>query len=161
MKEILEGWFYKLKSIEETGEVWCYNGLDMSKPDVIDLVNIAKSFARMGSKVVIPLPLHYKSELYKAIYGDLMGTRYERKCPDIQVDGQFYEYESYVRPWNKRKLSNMLSNGLKQSDCLILDNRNGASIRQIQRAIRSRLNVNAVIKEVWIYDGDGVIDIYP
>ena len=95
------------------------------------------------------------------LFGGLIGTRYEKKCPDLCVDGKYYEYESYVRPWNKRKLSNMLSDGLRQSDRLIIDNRGGASVRQIIRAIKSRLNVNATITEVWIYDGDSVTDIYP
>ena len=77
------------------------------------------------------------------------------------IDGSYYEYESYVRPWTKRKLSNMLTDGLRQSDRIILDNREGASYRQIIRSIRARLNINAQIKEVWLYDGDSVIDIYP
>ena len=79
----------------------------------------------------------------------------------VQIDGNYYEYESYVRPWTKRKLSNMISDGLRQSDRIILDNRDGVSIRQIIRNVRLRLNINAQIKEVWIYDGDGVIDLYP
>ncbi len=43
----------------------------------------------------------------------------------------------------------------------ILDNRDGASSRQIIRSIRARLNINAQITEVWVYDGDSVMDIYP
>ena len=121
----------------------------------------AECFSRMGCVVVIPHPVHFKSEEYKLIYGGLLGTKYERKCPDLIIDGKYYEYESYVRPWNKRKLSNMLTDGLRQSDRLIIDNRDGISIRQIIRSIRSRLNVNAKISEVWIYDGDSVMDIYP
>lgn len=159
--EIVEGFFQLYKKYDDAGEVWVSGALDTSKPDTKDLVIIAECFARMGSIVQIPSPVHFKSEEYKAIFGPLMGTRYERKCPDLCVDGVFYEYESYVRPWNKRKLSNMLTDGLRQSDRLIIDCREGASIRQIQRAIRSRLNVNATIREVWVFDGDGVIDVYP
>ena len=55
----------------------------------------------------------------------------------------------------------MLSDGLKQSDRIILDNRSGTSLRQILRAINARLNVNAQIAEVWVYDGDSILDIYP
>jgi len=55
----------------------------------------------------------------------------------------------------------MITDGLRQSDRIILDNRNGASYRQINRSIRARLKINAQIKEVWIYDGDNVVDIYP
>ena len=159
--EILEGLFHLEKQYIDGGSVWVMPGLDLSKPDSVDLVHIADCFAKMGCTVAIPVPIHFKSETYSLVYGDLAGTKYERKCPDLIVNGRFYEYESYVRPWNKRKLSNMLTDGLRQSDRIIMDNRDGSSIRQILRAIRSRLNVNAQITEVWIYDGDSVIDIYP
>ena len=143
------------------GTVRMMEGMDMSKPDSVDLAHIAECFSRMGCEVVILRPVHFKSPDYSAIYGPLIGTKYERKCPDLMIDGKFYEYESYVRPWTKRKLSNMLTDGLRQSDRIILDNREGTSYRQIIRSIRARLNINAQIEEVWIYDGDGVIDIYP
>ena len=159
--EIPQGLFQKNDALSHSGEVWIMAGLDTSKPDTQDLFHISECFSRMGYEVVIPRPVHYKSEEYKSIYGGLLGTKYERKCPDLIIDGNYYEYESYVRPWNKRKLSNMLSDGLRQSDKLIIDNRDGISIRQIIRSIRSRINVNAQITEVWIYDGDSVIDIYP
>lgn len=159
--EALEGYFQLQKKYEDAGEVWISGLLDRSKPDTQDLMIIADCFARMGCVARILAPVHFKSDDYKVIFGPLIGTRYERKCPDLCVDGLFYEYESFVRPWNKRKLSNMLTDGLRQSDKLILDCRGGVSIRQIQRAIRSRLNVNATIQEVWVFDGDSVIDIYP
>ena len=159
--EIPQGLFKKIDTLTSLGEVWIMDGLDSSKPDTQDLFHIAECFSRMGCVVVIPHPVHFKSEEYKLIYGGLLGTKYERKCPDLIIDGKYYEYESYVRPWNKRKLSNMLTDGLRQSDRLIIDNRDGISIRQIIRSIRARLNVNAQISEVWIYDGDSVMDIYP
>ena len=159
--EILEGLFHLSQRYEDAGEVWTIDGLDMSKPDTQDISHIADRFARMGCTVMIPRPVHFKSELYALIFGDLIGTKFERKCPDLIVNGNFYEYESYVRPWTKRKLANMLSDGLKQSDRIIIDNRDGTSSRQILRAVNARLNVNAQIAEVWIYDGDSILDIYP
>ena len=149
------------ESDDSVGSVQIMDGLDMSKPDSADLLHIAKCFARMGCEVVILHPVHYKSPEYAAIYGPLLGTKYERKCPDLLIDGNYYEYESYVRPWAKRKLSNMITDGLRQSDRIILDNRDGASFRQILRSVRARLNINAPIKEVWVYDGDSVVDLYP
>ena len=143
------------------GSVIIMDGFDVSKPDSSDLLHIAECFARMGAEVTILHPIHFKSSEYKAVYGPLLGTKYERKCPDLMIDDLYYEYESYVRPWTKRKLSNMISDGLRQSDRIILDNRDGTSMRQILRSIYSRLSINAQIREVWIYDGDGVIDIYP
>lgn len=159
--EFANGSYRLIKEYKPTGQIWIVEDLDTSKPDTNDIMHIAECFASMGCIVKIPRPVHFKSEMYRMLFGGLIGTRYEKKCPDLCVDGKYYEYESYVRPWNKRKLSNMLSDGLRQSDRLIIDNRGGASVRQIIRAIKSRLNVNATITEVWIYDGDSVIDIYP
>lgn len=159
--EFANGSYRLIKEYKPTGQIWIVEDLDTSKPDTNDIMHIAECFASMGCIVKIPRPVHFKSEKYRMLFGGLIGTRYEKKCPDLCVDGKYYEYESYVRPWNKRKLSNMLSDGLRQSDRLIIDNRGGASVRQIIRAIKSRLNVNATITEVWIYDGDSVMDIYP
>lgn len=159
--EIPRGLFHVERQYDTGGEVLIMDGVDYSKPDTIDILHIADCFARMGCKVMAPVPIHFKSDLYPIVFGGLMGTRYERKCPDLVIDGKYFEYESYVRPWNKRKLSNMLSDGLRQSSRLILDNRDGTSVRQILRAIHARLNVNANIDEIWIYDGDSVVDIYP
>jgi len=65
----------------------------------------------------------------------------------------FYEYEGYERPWNKRKISNMLSHGFAQSDRVIIDNNGGASDRFIKKAINARRRLpNAQIREVWIYE---------
>ena len=150
-----------MDSNDIVGVVQVMDGFDLSKPDSTDLLHIAECFARMGCNVTILHPVHFKSPEYAAIYGPLIGTKYERKCPDLKIDEHYYEYESYVRPWTKRKLSNMISDGLRQSDRIILDNRGGVSFRQIIRNVRLRLNINAQIKEVWVYDGDGVIDLYP
>lgn len=150
-----------MDSNDIVGVVQVMDGFDLSKPDSTDLQHIAECFARMGCNVTILHPVHFKSPEYADVYGPLIGTKFERKCPDLKIDGNYYEYESYVRPWTKRKLSNMISDGLRQSDRIILDNRDGVSIRQIIRNVRLRLNINAQIKEVWIYDGDGVIDLYP
>lgn len=150
-----------MKKADVTGTVRIMSDLDMAKPDTTDLIHIAGCFARMGCEVTILHPVHFKSPEYALVYGPLIGTKYERKCPDLLIDGFYYEYESYVRPWAKRKLSNMITDGLRQSDRIILDNRDGTSFRQIIRSIRARLNINAQIQEVWVYDGDSVIDIFP
>lgn len=84
------------------GTVRIMDGLDLSKPDSTDLIHIAESFARMGCEVVILHPIHFKALEYATVYGPLLGTKFERKCPDLMINGKFYEYESYVRPWSKR-----------------------------------------------------------
>jgi hypothetical protein len=143
------------------GVIHIMEGFKNSKSDSFALIHIAECFARMGSDVSILHPIHYKSKDYKTVFSGLIGTKYERKCPDLKIDAYFYEYESYVRPWNKRKLSNMISDGLRQSSRIIIDNRDGTSTRQILRSIRSRLNLKAPIEEVWVYNGEFVVRVYP
>lgn len=79
--------------------------------------------------------LHCKSEEYKQIYGSLIGTKYENKCPDFSVDGVFYEYEGFVKPWNKKKVGHMLSHGLQQSSRVVINNTKGCSDRFIRKAV--------------------------
>lgn len=92
------------------------------------------------------------SSAYNRVYGDLIGTKYEGKSPDMVVDGVFYEVKSYDIPFKFDKIQRMLSNGLKQSSRIIINNSNGASDRGITEKINGLLNNNAVIDEVWLYE---------
>ena len=144
--------FVLYREYESGGRIFLNKNLNKSKSDYNDLLNIARSFAGKGHIVVIPGTVHYKDPLYKLLFKSLIGTRYYRKCPDLIIDDSCYEYESYVRPWSKRKSSNMLSNGLRQSDCVILDNNKGASDRFMRRLIISRIRIGSQIKEVWLFE---------
>jgi len=42
------------------------------------------------------------------------------KCPDLEIDGIFYEFENYTPPFRKIKISHMLNSGFKQSDRIII-----------------------------------------
>lgn len=59
---------------ENVGSVRMMDGMDMSKPDTADLIQIAECFARMGCEVVILHPVHFKSPEYAAIYGPIIRT---------------------------------------------------------------------------------------
>ena len=153
--------FILYKAFPSGGTVSLMSGLDKTSSDYNDLISIACCFARTGKNVKVLAPVHYKDPQYRRVFGALIGTRYERKCPDLIIDGNYYEYESYVRPWTKRKTSNMITNGLRQSDRIILDNREKASSRWLSRSIRARLKINAPIKEVWAFDGFDVVRLHP
>ena len=90
-------------------------------------------------------------------YNDLLSIA----CCFAHTGKNVNEYESYVRPWAKRKTSNMIINGLRQSDRIILDNRENVSSRWLSRSIRARLKINAPIKEVWAFDGFDVVRLHP
>ncbi len=141
------------KAFKGGGRVLIMRGVDKEKPDYKAILTIANLFAKEGHQVKILTSCHYKSEDYRIVFGRLLGTKYERKCPDLLVDDCFYEYEGFIKPWNKRKISNMLSHGLEQADCVIIDNNKGASDRFIRRAIMARLQLkNMCIREVWLYE---------
>lgn len=75
-----------------------------------------------------------------------------KSCPDMLIDGNYYEYEGFVKPWNIKKVSRMFSHGLKQSDRLIINNTKGCSDRYLRRQIADRLNIHMPIKEIWTYE---------
>lgn len=52
---------------------------------------------------------------YKEIYSTLAGTKYEGKCPDLNVDGEWYEHEGFVSQNPKRAFRNMLNDGLTKT----------------------------------------------
>ncbi len=153
--------FVLYKSYKGGGKVFLMKGLDKSKPDFNDILTIASEFARQGYVSHVVTPVHYKDKLYSKIFRMLIGTRYYRKCPDLIVDGICYEYESFVRPWTKRKMSNMLSNGLKQSNYIIVDNNKGGSDRFLRRMVISRIKIGSQIQEVWVYEKGSIRLLWP
>ncbi|PIK20116.1 phage head morphogenesis protein [Prevotella intermedia] len=139
------------------GTLYIHSDADKEKNDYKAILTIARIFAKEGKTVRITPRLHHKSEEYRSIYGSLIGTRYERKCPDFQVDGVFYEYEGFIKPWNKKKVGRMLSHGLDQSSRIIIDNTKGCSERFIRKQIMARIHLpKQAIDEVWIYEKGNV-----
>lgn len=119
--------------------------------------------ARQGHEVKITTPLHFKDAKYRQVFGALYNTPYMNKCPDLIIDNKFYEYESYKRPFNKKKISNMLSHGARQSPNLIINNIDGASDNFISKLISARLSDSKFtwhINQVWVYDGNNVRRIW-
>ena len=136
------------KAFAGGGMVSIMRGVDKSKPDFKVISNLANLFAKEGHEVWILANVHFKSKEYEVVFGKLTGTKYERKCPDLMIDGEFYEYEGFVKPWNIKKVSRMFTHGLKQSDKLIINNTKGCSDRYLRRQIADRLNINMAITEV-------------
>jgi hypothetical protein len=126
-------------------------------------LSISRNFARKGKKVQLTTDFHHKDERYKQVFGKLKSTIYERKCPDLIIDGKFYEYESFIPPFSKRKIANMISHGTKQSSRIIINNNRGCSDRYIIANILNRLK-NKMFKnnidEVWLYEKGKVRRIF-
>lgn len=149
---------FKLEhNFKNGGKLYVHPDIDKDKTDYKEMKRICLQLAKMGHEVRMTPRLHCKSEEYKQIYGSLIGTKYENKCPDFSVDGIFYEYEGFVKPWSKKKVGRMLSHGMEQSDHIVINNTKGCSDRFIRKQIiaRQRQSPNA-IKEVWIYESGEV-----
>lgn len=156
--------FVLYKRYRSGGEVWLMKGLERRKPDYDALLSIGRFLARMGCFVKILSPVHYKDPIYKKAFGLLTGTPYYRKCPDLMIDGLFYEYESYVRPFKVSNISHMIKHGLQQSDRIIIDKNKGASERYIVNMILRRLNDKSFqgrIEEVFVYEKGSVRRVFP
>ena len=147
--------FITEKRYESGGKVMIQELVNKKASDYKDIFNICEEFARMGKTAKILPPVHFKSEEYATLFGSLEGTIYYRKCPDFKVGNRFFEYETYEPPFKKRKVSNMISHGAKQSPYIVIDNNKGASDRYIRRMILERLkdkNFRYGIEEVWLYE---------
>ena len=151
--------FYLLKSFRGKGAVYIMSGVDRTASDYADLLSIGYYFAKRGSTVKILAPTHYKDPLYHKFFGALIGTVYFRKCPDLLIDGEFYEYESYIRPFKSQKISHMIKRGAEQAGRIIIDNNKGASDRFIINMILKRLNdknMKNEIHELYVYEKGAV-----
>jgi len=152
--------FKVVKSFKNGGTYSEHVALDTNAPDYKIVKNVGIEFAKSGGQVKATPKIHIKSDEYKQIYGQLVGTKYERKCPDMLINGKFYEVESFMPPFTQKKLGNMLSRGLKQSENIILDNNKGASDRIIKHRIFNRISEGRKIGEVWLYEKGKVRLLY-
>ena len=141
------------------GSVLIMLGIDTSSSDYDDIVTIAKCLASCGHKVKVLHAIHYKDPLYNRVFGGLTGSRYFRKCPDLIVDGEFVEYESFTTDQHKHAFRNMLHHGLAQSDSIILRHC-GLSDGYMLRKILSKIQEGVPVANVWIFDGQKIRLLY-
>jgi hypothetical protein len=144
--------FTIIKEYTSGGSIEIHSEVDRNKKDFKELLAISREFATKGKSVLILPRLHYKDERYSVIFSNLIGTKYDRKCPDFSIDGYFYEYESFTSPFKKGKIGRMISQGIKQASRIIINNNKGCSDRFIKRNIYDRLNIGQSIDEVWLYE---------
>lgn len=141
------------KSFGNGGKLYIHPDVDVSKDDYKAMKKICAEFAKEGHEVKMTPRVHVRSGDYDRIYGTLRNTKYYGKCPDFSVDGVFYEYEGFVKPWNKKKVGRMLSHGLEQSSFVVINNTGGCSDRFIRKAVMARVKLpGQKVDEVWIYE---------
>ena len=108
--------------------------------DYQKLMDVARHFAKDGAVVALtPKMTRPATFEYDCVYASLRGTRYEGKCPDLKIGDHWYEHEGFVTTNPKRAFSNMMNDGLKQSDRLIID-RPELTERYMYHSIWRRVN---------------------
>ena len=137
------------------GTLTAYNSIDRDTGDFHRIRCCAEFFARQGKTVVMTpkLDVPYKNPAYDLIYGTLRGTPYYGKCPDLLVDGVWYEHEGFCGNNPKRSFRNMCNHGFRQSDRIIIEDC-GLTDGYMLRSIGGQLKAGVEITEVWIHRGD-------
>lgn len=114
---------FTLQSFSSGGIIESYPSVPTDTDDYKRILATATHFAEQGSHVVLGpafrSPLSCPS--YNEIYSALIGTSYYGKCPDICIDGIWYEHEGFTTKNPKNALRNMLTHGLKQSSRIIIE----------------------------------------
>ncbi|WP_290095017.1 phage head morphogenesis protein [Paramuribaculum intestinale] len=131
--------------------------VDRNDNDYSRLMQVAQHFAKDGSHVVLTPKMTRPAKFeYDCVYGSLRGTPYDGKCPDLKIDGLWYEHEGFVTDNPKRAFNNMMNHGLKQSGRLIID-RPELTDRFMLRSIQNRINLGINVEEVWLRENNGMI----
>lgn len=138
------------------GSVSISNMVNPNDSDYDKLIQVAEFFAKDGANVRLTPKMSRPPKFnYECVYGSLMGTKYEGKCPDLCIDGAWYEHEGFTSNKPKRAFSNMINHGLKQSDRIIID-KPDLTERYMLRSILGRIEREGQdIKEVWLRNPDG------
>ena len=131
--------------------------VNRSDSDFQKLYEIAEHFAALGDEVELTPKMTRPSKFkYECIYKDLVGTKYEGKCPDLRINGKWYEHEGYITNNPKNAFRNMMRDGLEQCNRLILDRPN-LTERFMRRGVFNRINNGEDIQEIWLRNPDGTL----
>lgn len=124
------------------------------------LMDVAKHFAEEGATVELTPKMYRPPKFkYECIYADLIGTKFDGKCPDLRINGVWYEYEGFTTSKPKNAFRNMLNDGLTQSNKIIIDKLE-LTEAYMKRVIVQRIKDGQDVSEVWIKDGKSIFLLY-
>ena len=150
MQQYMPPRFETLVTYKNGGQVRVSSAItDRESLDYKRILSAAMAFAQQGRKADL-LPRFSspkRCDSYKQIYNGIE-ERYYGKCPDLLIDGLFYEHEGYVTNNPKNALHNMLAHGLIQSDRIIIEKCNLTDAYIIER-IKGKINAGLKVTEVW------------
>ena len=146
---------------EGNGTVTIHQLINRNDSDFQKLNEIATFFAReQGAEVILTPKMSRPPKFqYECVYSSLIGTKYEGKCPDLCINGIWYEHEGFTSSNPKNAFRNMLNDGLKQSNRLIIDKPN-LTDAYMKRVIRQRIKDGQAIEEIWIKEDSEIRILY-
>lgn len=148
------------KQYSNGGKVMVHQLVNPADSDYNKLMKVADFFAKQGQEAKLtPKMSRPQKFVYQNIYHSLIGTRYEGKCPDLLINGKWYEHEGYISDNPKRAFRNMLTHGLKQSNRIVIDLPNLTDGYMI-RSIYGHIKQGKDIEEVWVIDGEQLRLLY-
>ena len=144
-----------VSSFPNGGRVVVYNAIDRTTEDFHRILSCSKYFAQQGKQVVMPpkMDVPYKNPAYDQIYASLRGTPYYGKCPDLIVDGVWYEHEGFTNVNPKTNFSNMCNRGFRQSDRIIIEKCN-LTDGYMLRSLVGQMKTGVRVSELWVHEGD-------
>lgn len=149
-----------VRKFDNGGSIAVHQLVNPNDSDYNKLMDVATFFAGQGHQVrLTPKMTRPPKFIYSDIYKTLMGTRYEGKCPDLWVDGLWYEHEGFITTNPKKAFRNMMNDGLRQSDRLIID-KPELSDAYMKRVIHQRVKDGHEISEVWLKEGEIIRILY-
>ena len=150
---------YINKAFPNGGKILVHELVSSDDSDYEKLIEVATFFAAAGKEVRLTPKMKRPPQFeYVSIYGSLVGTQYEHKCPDLLVDDLWYEHEGFITDNAKRAFGNMMNHGLKQSSRLIIDKPDLTDGFMI-RSFYGRIKQGAAIDEVWLRNPDGTFKL--
>jgi len=148
------------KKFNNGGKLMIHELINKNNSDYKLVKNVAVEFARTGADVKMTPNIHYKSEEWTQIYNFPEGSVYYRKCPDLLINGEFYEVEDFLPKWNKKKINRMISHGTDQAARIVINNNKGCSDRYIRKITFDRIKTGKEILEVWVYEKGAVRQLF-
>ena len=151
--------FRIVATFENGGRVVVHEHVSEQESDYQKLMTIALFFAKRAKQVMLtPKLTRFPKFEYARIYGSLIGTKYEGKCPDMLIDGEWYEHEGFTSDNPKNAFRNMLTHGLKQASRLIIEAPE-LTDRYMRRIINNRIATKQEIDEILILEKSGEIRV--
>ena len=146
----LEDTLFDIINVDGGGKIKISKLVNREDNDFATLLEDAYYFAGQGKAVLLPPKMTRPAQFaYDRYYSSLKGTPYYGKCPDLYIDGVWYEHEGFTTINPKKALRNMLHAGGKQCERLIID-KPDLTDSYIKRIIGNKVALGDKIKEVWL-----------